>query len=122
MVFDSAGSSLAEALKRVQTLMRHPAFRLKPNLVRSLIGRFCAANPVNFHLSDGSGYRYLADQVLALDGLNPQIAARLLQSLSRWRRFDTMRQILMREQLERIAGHPGLSKDVYEIASRSLEG
>ncbi len=118
-----AGSSLAGALKRVQTLMRHPVFSIKnPNLVRSLIGRFCAANPVNFHLSDGSGYRYLADQVLALDGLNPQIAARLLQSLSRWRRFDTMRQILMREQLERIAGHPGLSKDVYEIASRSLEG
>ncbi|VAX12962.1 Membrane alanine aminopeptidase N [hydrothermal vent metagenome] len=118
-----AASSLSGALKRVQTLMQHPAFSIRnPNLVRSLIGRFCTANPVNFHLSDGSGYRFLADQVLLLDEINPQIAARLLQSLSRWRRFDAVRQILMREQLERIAGHSNLSKDVYEIASRSLEG
>ncbi len=118
-----AASSLAGALKRVRALMQHPAFSIKnPNLARSLIGRFCAANSVNFHLSDGSGYRFLAEQVLALDELNPQIAARLLQSLSRWRRFDPARQILMREQLERVAGHKGLSKDVYEIASRSLEG
>ncbi|NOZ38100.1 MAG: aminopeptidase N [Gammaproteobacteria bacterium] len=118
-----AASPLPGALRRVQALMQHPAFSIKnPNLARSLIGRFCAANPVNFHLSDGSGYRFLAEQVLVLDELNPQIAARLLQSLSRWRRFDAARQILMREQLERISEHKGLSKDVYEIASRSLEG
>ena len=118
-----AASSLPGALTRVQKLMQHPAFSIRnPNLVRSLIGRFCAANPVNFHLSDGSGYRFLAEQVLLLDELNPQIAARLLQNLSRWRRFDPVRQRLMREQLERIAGHGKLSKDVYEIASRSLEG
>jgi len=118
-----AASSLPDTLKRVQALMQHPAFSIKnPNLVRSLIGRFCAANPVNFHQADGSGYQFLAQQVLVLDGINPQIAARLLQNLSRWRRFDETRQSMMREQLERVAGHPGLSKDVYEIASRSLEG
>jgi len=118
-----AASSLPNALERVKTLMQHAAFSItNPNLVRSLIGRFCAGNPVNFHRADGSGYQFLADQVLVLDELNPQIAARLLQSLSRWRRFDSSRQNLMREQLERIAGHKGLSKDVYEIASRSLQG
>ncbi len=118
-----AASSLPDTLKRVQALMQHPAFSIKnPNLVRSLIGRFCAANPVNFHQADGSGYRFLAQQVLVLDEINPQIAARLLQNLSRWRRFEQTRQRMMREQLEYIAGHPGLSKDVYEIASRSLEG
>ncbi len=118
-----AASPLPGALTRVQALMQHPAFSIKnPNLVRSLIGRFCATNPVNFHLLDGSGYRFLAEQVLVLDELNPQIAARLLQNLSRWRRFDQTRQLLMREQLERIAEHQGLSKDVYEIAGRSLEG
>ena len=116
-----AASPLPDTLKQVQALMRHPAFSLKnPNLVRSLIGRFCAANPINFHQADGSGYRFLAEQVLVLDELNPQIAARLLQNMSRWRRFDESRQNLMREQLERIAGHKGLSKDVYEIAERSL--
>ena len=117
-----ATSSSADTLNKVQELMQHPAFSIKnPNLVRSLIGRFCAANPVNFHRADGSGYRFLAEQVLALDELNPQIAARMVQSLSRWRRFDAARQDLMREQLERISQHPGLSKDVYEIASRSLQ-
>ncbi len=117
-----ATSSSADTLNKVQELMQHPAFSIKnPNLVRSLIGRFCAANPVNFHRADGSGYHFLAEQVLALDELNPQIAARMVQSLSRWRRFDAARQDLMREQLERISQHPGLSKDVYEIASRSLQ-
>ncbi len=117
-----ATSSSADTLNKVQELMQHPAFSIKnPNLVRSLIGRFCAANPVNFHRADGSGYHFLAEQVLALDELNPQIAARMVQSLSRWRRFDAARQDLMREQLERISQHPGLSKDVYEIADRSLQ-
>ena len=118
-----ATSSLPGTLTQVQALMQHPAFSIKnPNLVRSLIGRFCAANPINFHQADGSGYRFLAEQVLALDALNPQIAARLLQSLSRWRRFDPARQKIMHAQLEHIVAHKGLSKDVYEIASRSLEG
>ncbi len=116
-------SNLPNTLEQVKTLMQHPAFSItNPNLVRSLIGRFCAANPVNFHKPDGSGYRFLAEQVLILDELNPQIAARMVQSLSRWRRFDESRQQLMREQLERIATHKGLSKDVYDIASRSLQG
>jgi len=107
----------------VQALMQHPAFSLQnPNKVRSLIGRFCAGNPVNFHAADGAGYRFLADRVLELDALNPSIAARLVQTLSRWRRYDPDRQALMREQLERIVAQEGLSNDVYEIASRSLEG
>jgi len=117
-----AGSKLAQTLDNVKSLMSHPAFSLQnPNKVRSLIGRFCAGNPVRFHVQDGSGYRFLGDQVLALDAMNPQIAARLVQSFSRWRRFDEHRQQLMREQLERIVAHENLSKDVFEIASKSLE-
>ncbi|NNF96629.1 MAG: DUF3458 domain-containing protein, partial [Halobacteria archaeon] len=118
-----AGSSLPKTLTKVQALMQHPAFSMQnPNKVRSLIGRFCAGNPVNFHAADGAGYRFLADRVLELDTLNPAIAARLVQTLSRWRRYDPDRQALMREQLERIVAREGLSNDVYEIASRSLEG
>jgi aminopeptidase N len=92
-----------------------------PNKVRALIGSFCAANPVRFHAADGSGYAFLADRVLELDPLNPQVAARLLRGMARWRRYDPARQALMRAQLERVAGTQGLSKDVYEIASKSLE-
>lgn len=116
-----ATSPFPETLAEVKSLMDHPAFSLKnPNKVRSLIGAFCSANQVCFHAKDGEGYRFLADQVLALDTMNPQIASRLLAPMSRWRRFDTGRQELMKRELERILGTQGLSKDVYEIASKSL--
>ncbi|MCW9030975.1 MAG: aminopeptidase N [Gammaproteobacteria bacterium] len=118
-----ATSDLPDILAKVKILMQHEAFTLSnPNKVRSLIGRFCAGNIAHFHAADGSGYTFLADQVLALDSMNPQIAARLIQSMSRWRRYDDKRQTLMRKQLERILAKKGISKDVYEITSRSLEG
>ncbi|MFN2339504.1 MAG: aminopeptidase N [Gammaproteobacteria bacterium] len=116
-----AGSRLGDTLGQVQALMRHPAFKLtNPNKVRALIGRFCAGNPARFHAADGSGYAFLADQVLALDEINPQIAARMVASLSRWRRYEPDRRTLMQAQLERIERAPKLSRDVYEIVSKSL--
>ena len=116
-----AGARLPDTLTRVQALMRHSAFKLtNPNKVRALIGRFCQGNPVRFHAANGAGYLFLADQVLALDRLNPQMAARLLAPMSRWRRHDAQRQQLMQAQLQRIVATQGLSKDVYEIASKSL--
>ena len=110
-----------DTLARVEQLMRDPAFSIRnPNKVRALIGTFCAANPVRFHAADGAGYAFLVDRVLELDPLNPQVAARLLRGMARWRRYGAARQALMRSQLERAAGAAGLSKDVYEIASKSL--
>lgn len=118
-----AGADLPDVLSRVKRLMQHEAFILtNPNKVRSLIGRFCAINIPHFHSEDGSGYVFLADQVLALDSMNPQVAARLIQNMSRWRRYDSKRQALMKKQLERILDKKDLSKDVYEITSRSLKG
>ena len=116
-----ASANRASVLQEVRGLMQNPAFSLKnPNKVRSLIGAFVNANPLHFHAADGSGYRFLADQVLALDPANPQIAARLLRAMARWRRFDEGRQALMREQLERVLQSKA-SKDVYEVAAKSLE-
>lgn len=116
-----AQSSRADTLAQVQKLMRHPAYNLEnPNKVRALIGSFCAANPLRFHALDGSGYRFLTDQVLKLDASNPQVAARLLRVLSRWQRYDSARQALMKEQLERVLAHSGLSKDLHEVAGKSL--
>jgi aminopeptidase N len=112
-----------DTLARVQALLADPAFSIRnPNKVRSLIGAFATANPARFHAADGSGYAFVVDRVLELDPVNPQIAARLLRALSRWRRYDPGRQELMRGQLERVAGAAGLSRDVYEIAAKSLEG
>lgn len=109
-----------DALESVARLTRHPAFSLtNPNRLRSLVGAF-SMNQVRFHAANGGGYRYLADQVLAVDKLNPQTAARLVGPLGRWQRFDQNRAALMREQLERILGVSGLSKDVYEMVSKSL--
>ncbi|MGH8723861.1 MAG: aminopeptidase N, partial [Burkholderiales bacterium] len=89
-----AGSRLPDTLARVQELLRHPAFDLKvPNKVYALIRGF-AANHVRFHAADGGGYRFLADQVIALDALNPQVAARMARAFDRWRRFEESRQSL----------------------------
>ncbi|MDA7085851.1 aminopeptidase N [Pseudomonas sp. SA3-5] len=116
-----AACSLPGALARVQQLMEHPAFTLKnPNKVRALIGAFAGQNPVNFHQVDGSGYRFLADQVIALNALNPQIAARLLGPLTRWGKYDDTRQALMKAELERILASGELSSDVFEVVSKSL--
>jgi aminopeptidase N len=116
-----ANSKLPGTLQAVKRLMLHPAFSLRnPNKVRSLVGVFCSANISGFHAVDGSGYAFLADQVIALDKLNPQVAARMLRLMSRWRRFDETRQQLMRAEFERVLAQPGLSRDVFEIASKSL--
>jgi aminopeptidase N len=116
-----AMSSLPGTLDAVTRLLDHPAFSLRtPNKVRSLIGAFCSGNPLRFHAADGAGYGFLADRVLELDPLNPQVAARLVGAFGQWRRFDADRQAKMRAALERIAGTDTLSRDVYEIASKTL--
>jgi aminopeptidase N len=116
-----ATSSREDTLQRVRELSDHPAFDIKnPNRVRSLIGAFSMSNPVRFHQADGGGYGFLADKLLELDRLNPQVAARLVGAFSRWRKYDTGRQSLMRAQLERILDADGLSRDIYEVASKSL--
>lgn len=116
-----AGNTQPGGLERVQHLMQHPAFTLKnPNKVRALIGAFANQNLVNFHRADGAGYHFLADQVIVLNTLNPQIASRLLAPLTRWRKYDASRQGLMKAELERILASGELSSDVYEVVSKSL--
>ena len=115
-----ATSRLPGTLARVRELLQHPAFDLKvPNKVYSLIRAF-AGNHVRFHAADGGGYAFLADQVLALDALNPQVAARMARGFDRWRKFDAARQEKAKRQLERIRDAKGLSKDVAEIVVKAL--
>lgn len=109
-----------QALPKVQALMNHPAFSLKnPNKVRSLLGAFFTGNLAEFHKANGSGYRFWAEQVLALDAINPQVAARLARALDRWRRFEPTRQIAMREALENVKTQ-AKSADVLEIVTKAL--
>ena len=116
-----AASPLPGGLQRVQQLMEHPAFTIKnPNKVRALIGAFAGQNLINFHAADGSGYRFLADLVIQLNALNPQIASRQLAPLTRWRKYDSARQALMKAELERIRSSGELSSDVFEVVSKSL--
>ncbi|MEJ2059187.1 MAG: aminopeptidase N [Gammaproteobacteria bacterium] len=116
-----ATSAIPGALERVRALMDHPCFSIRnPNRVRALIGSFVAANPLHFHAPDGSGYRFLAEQVAELDKLNPQVAARLAKQFSRWQRFEPGRSGHMRTALESLAAREGLSKDVYEVVTLSL--
>ena len=104
----------------VAALRAHPDFSIKnPNRLRALFGSF-AGNQVAFHLASGAGYRLLADLIIEVDAINPQVAARMVPSFGRWRRFVAPYGDLMRGELERIVAQPGLSKDVFEQASKSL--
>ncbi|MDJ0867448.1 MAG: aminopeptidase N [Myxococcota bacterium] len=110
-----------DTLERVRALTGHADFSLtNPNRVRALLGSFCMGNPVRFHAPDGAGYVFLVDQVLALDPLNPKVAARLVGALNGWRRYEPARRAAMQRELERIAASPKLSKDVFEIVTRAL--
>ena len=116
-----ATSSLPDTLKNVRALTAHPAFDMKnPNKVRALISAFAHGNLLRFNAADGGGYRFVAERVLELDALNPQVAARLVAAFNRWTKFDGKRQVIMRGELERIVGHEGLSRNVYEIVSKAL--
>ncbi|WP_426417885.1 aminopeptidase N [Aestuariirhabdus sp. LZHN29] len=109
------------ALARVKALIQHDAFDSgNPNKLRSLIGVFCSQNTTGFHGGEGEGYRFLADQVIELDKRNPQIAARLIIPLTRWRKYPVARQQKMLEQLQRIFAQT-LSADLYEVVSKSLQ-
>ncbi|ASJ25305.1 aminopeptidase N [Laribacter hongkongensis] len=115
-----AAASREDTLEVVQGLMQHPAFALSnPNKVRALLGSF-GRNLAVFHRADGAGYALMADQVLAVDAINPQVAARLVTAFNRWRKVGPARRELMQAALQRIAAAPDLSKDVYEIVSKSL--
>ena len=117
-----ATSELPGTLAHVVALTRHEAFSIKnPNKVRALIGAFASGNPYHFHQTSGKGYRFVADRIIELDGVNPQVAARLMGVFSRWRQYDETRQTLMKNEIQRILDNKNLSKDVYEIASKSIK-
>ena len=116
-----AACARPETLDTVQTLMQHAAFDIKnPNKVRALIHTFGSLNAIAFHRSDGSGYRFLADQIIALNTMNPQIAARLITPLGKWKKLIPDNAALMKAQLQRIMDEADLSRDVYEVVSKSL--
>jgi len=116
-----ARSSLPGTPNRVRELTMHPAFERKnPNRVRALVGAFAQGNQIRFHDASGAGYAFLADEVITLDPINPTTAARLVQPLGAWRRHNPARQALMQRQLERVLATANLSKNTYEMASKSL--
>lgn len=108
-------------LDRVQKLVEHPDFSYtNPNRVRSVLGVFGRMNLGGFHRADGAGYAFLAEQVLKLDKINPQVAARIVAPFTQWRKYDGSRQKYLKSALQSIKSDEGLSKDVYEIVSKSL--
>lgn len=106
----------------VKALTQHPDFEpTNPNRLRSVVASFALNNPLGFHAQSGQGYQFVADQVIALDKYNPQVAARMVTPLGRWKRLQSAQQTLMKSELERIMGSGSLSPDVFEVVSKSLE-
>jgi aminopeptidase N len=118
-----AMSSAPNAFERVVELSKHADFNLSnPNRARSLLYAFAAGNPTGFHRPDGAAYRFVADQVLELDAINPQVASRIVGSFNQWKRYEPGRSALMKAELERIASASTISNDVGEIVERALQG
>jgi aminopeptidase N len=116
-----AASDVSGTVDRVGALAEHPAFDLRsPNRARALLHAFATENPVNFHCADGSGYRFTAQKLIALDRLNPQVASRLARAFDRWKKYDARRQAHARAALETIASAKGLSADVAEVVNQAL--
>ena len=119
--FGVQASSPKATVATIQALMTHPAFTLRnPNRARAVIFMFCLGNPNGLHAEDGSGYRFWAEQVLVLDAINPELAARLARAFDHWARFIPSVQAQMRVQLQRVATHKGLSRNTLEIVSKAL--
>ncbi len=117
-----AQSPLASTLETVKKLAAHPLFKLStPNKVRALIGSFALSNPVQFNRPDGSGYDFLAEKVLEIDRLNPQIASRLLSAFRSYRGLEPMRRALAVTALSKVAEPNNISRDIREIVTRMLE-
>ena len=115
------GTPNTPTLTQVRALMHHEAFSMRnPNKVRALIGTFCHGNAACFHAPDGSGYDFWAERVIELDALNPQVAARLARAAAQWKKLEPVRRGLLKAALERVAAQPGMSKDTFEIVTKSL--
>ncbi|MEI2418045.1 aminopeptidase N [Orrella sp. JC864] len=120
--FALQATARSTSLETVQGLMAHPAFTLRnPNRARSLIFQFCLNNPGGWHRDDGKGYAFWAEQVLALDALNPEVAARLARALDNWSRHVARLRTPMQQALQRVRAHEGLSRNVREIVSKALD-
>lgn len=118
-----AVSTRPDTLERVRKLATDPLFdKNNPNKIYSLYTAFCRYNQLRFNDPSGAGYRLIADQILEIDERNPQVASSLMAGFSHWRKLDGKRQALIRTELERILAKPGLSSNVYELASKMLNG
>ena len=107
-------------IERVTSLMGHPKFdAANPNKLRSVLGAFTAANPTQFHKEDGSGYHFMADQLVELDEKNPQIAARMALGLTRLSSYDEARQKKMLSALHKL-NENAHSRDLKEVVGKAL--
>ena len=115
-------STLPGTVEDVERLTTHPLFSIEnPNKVRALIGALATANPSSFNRADGKGYVFVADRVLEIDRFNPQVAARLLGAFRSWRSLEPKRRALAKTALKKVAATQGLSRDVYEIVTKTLD-
>jgi aminopeptidase N len=112
----------ADAHKRIERLLKHPDFKLTtPNRVYALIGGFSSGNPSGFHAADGTGYKIVADIIIALNATNPQVASRMATGFRSWRLYNAPRRAYAQVEMQRILATPELSNDVFEIISRTLK-
>ncbi|MEC8642177.1 MAG: aminopeptidase N, partial [Pseudomonadota bacterium] len=113
-------SSIGGSIDRLEELMRHPGFDPKnPNKLRAVLGAFMMGNTPRFHAADGSGYGFIADQLIEIDRRNPQVAARMALPMTRMSGYDAVRQQAMRAALQRVQSG-AQSNDLKEVVDKAL--
>ena len=116
-----ATSERPDILSRITLLMDHDQFTVKnPNRIRALLGSFAFYNTVGLHQVNGEGYRFFVDQLMTIDEVNPQVAARIVTPLLSWKKFDRQRQEYIQFHLTRLLDRPNVSPDLFEKISKSL--
>ena len=111
-----------DAAQRIERLLKHPDFKLTtPNRVYALVANFANGNSTGFHSASGEGYRVVADVIIALNAINPQVAARLATAFRSWKLYNVQRRTHAQKNMQRILATPALSNDVFEIISRTLK-
>jgi aminopeptidase N len=119
---EPVGAGQGQVVAAARALLQHPDFSLRnPNRARSLVSALCMSNPAAFHRPDASGYVFWAEQLLALDAINPQIASRLARAMDRWSVLAEPWRSAAQEALTRVAAKADLSADVREVITRALE-
>ncbi len=109
-----------DGINSVKNILKNINFEYKnPNFVRAVIGSFQNNNIELFHARDSSGYKFVADQIIKIDKINSQTAARVIIPMTNISKFNDITKNRIKKHLKLIL-NSNPSNDLFEVISKSL--